>query len=107
MVSAPASRRPGRTPALRHTPRLPLLARHTLALALALAGLAWASPAAWSAEPAAASSPGAETPPANSKLDAPLLYQLLIGEMELSSGQPGTAGAGDCRADPDPRPHRL
>jgi len=28
---------------------------------------------------------------ANSSLDAPLFYQLLIGEMELRSGQPGTA----------------
>ncbi|GAB4556832.1 MAG: tetratricopeptide repeat protein [Rhizobacter sp.] len=28
---------------------------------------------------------------ANSSLDAPLFYQLIIGEMELRSGQPGTA----------------
>src|SRR5512145_2731174 len=34
-----------------------------------------------------------ETPAlvANSALDAPLFYQLLIGEMELRSGQPGMA----------------
>ncbi|MDM4766385.1 tetratricopeptide repeat protein [Pelomonas sp. SE-A7] len=30
-------------------------------------------------------------PPTNSELDAPLFYQLLVGEMELRSGQPGVA----------------
>nr|WP_316640934.1 tetratricopeptide repeat protein [uncultured Roseateles sp.] len=38
--------------------------------------------------------PAAEEPPApiyNSELDAPLFYQLLIGEMELQSGEPGNA----------------
>jgi Flp pilus assembly protein TadD len=30
-------------------------------------------------------------PPANSGMDAPLFYQLLIGELELNSGQPGVA----------------
>ena len=29
--------------------------------------------------------------PANSEMDAPLFYQLLVGEMELRSGQPGVA----------------
>ncbi len=32
-----------------------------------------------------------DTPISNSDIDAPLFYQLLIGEMELRSGQPGTA----------------
>ncbi len=31
------------------------------------------------------------TPIANSAMDAPLFYQLLIGELELNSGQPGVA----------------
>ncbi|MCY4753591.1 tetratricopeptide repeat protein [Pelomonas aquatica] len=31
------------------------------------------------------------SPPANSAMDAPLFYQLLIGELELNSGQAGTA----------------
>jgi tetratricopeptide (TPR) repeat protein len=42
----------------------------------------------------AATSPTAPLAPAapvNSRLDAPLFYQLLIGEMELRAGQPGTA----------------
>ncbi|MEH0167848.1 tetratricopeptide repeat protein [Roseateles microcysteis] len=30
-------------------------------------------------------------PPPNSDMDAPLFYQLLVGEMELRSGQPGVA----------------
>jgi len=33
----------------------------------------------------------ASAPPQNSELDAPLFYQLLVGEMELRSGQPGVA----------------
>ena len=32
-----------------------------------------------------------DAPISNSDIDAPLFYQLLIGEMELRSGQPGTA----------------
>jgi tetratricopeptide (TPR) repeat protein len=76
------------------------LRRGALWVALASAGLVGlaASPAAWAqgtATPPAAAAPAApakaETPPMNSKLDAPLLYQLLIGEMELATGQPGTA----------------
>lgn len=33
----------------------------------------------------------ASAPPANSAMDAPLFYQLLIGELELNSGQAGVA----------------
>jgi tetratricopeptide (TPR) repeat protein len=32
-----------------------------------------------------------DSPPENSSLDAPLFYQLLIGEIELRSGEPGAA----------------
>lgn len=35
--------------------------------------------------------PEAATPPTHSAMDAPLFYQLLIGELELSGGQPGVA----------------
>lgn len=60
--------------------------KSTLA-ALAAAGLlALLSPA----QAQAASAPSAATP-SNSELDAPLFYQLLVGEMELRSGQPGVA----------------
>ncbi|WP_234413987.1 tetratricopeptide repeat protein [Ideonella sp. A 288] len=48
----------------------------------ALAGAAWA----WCASAAAATEP-----PQNSSLDAPLFYQLLIGEIELRSGRAGNA----------------
>jgi predicted Zn-dependent protease len=44
--------------------------------------------------PQALASPMPETAaaaPSNSDMDAPLFYQLLIGEMELNSGQPGVA----------------
>lgn len=44
--------------------------------------LAWACAGAMAAAPA---------PVVNSPLDAPLFYQLMIGEMELRSGQAGTA----------------
>ena len=40
---------------------------------------------------ASAPSAAQATPPANSGLDAPLLYQLLIGELELQRGELGTA----------------
>lgn len=43
---------------------------------------------------ACAAAQGAETPPAataNSRLDAPLFYQLLIGEIELRAGESGAA----------------
>ena len=42
--------------------------------------------------PLAQASTAASAPtPSNSDLDAPLFYQLLVGEMELRSGQPGVA----------------
>jgi tetratricopeptide (TPR) repeat protein len=40
------------------------------------------------AVPAATAAP---TPPLNSSIDAPLFYQLLIGELELRTGEPGNA----------------
>ena len=58
------------------------------ATTMAVAAVSWA-PQVWAqAPPAAAPAPAA---PALSALDAPLFYQLLIGEMELRSGEPGTA----------------
>ncbi len=54
------------------------------AAALSVA-LAW-SPPAWSQAGAAL-----EAVPLNSVLDAPMFYQLLIGELELRQGQPGNA----------------
>ncbi|MDP3086228.1 MAG: tetratricopeptide repeat protein [Rubrivivax sp.] len=57
---------------------MPLTFRRAAALAAA---------AAIASAPAAA----APTPPVNSPLDAPLFYQLLIGELELRAGQAGTA----------------
>ena len=47
------------------------------------------APGAPSKTPAAL--PPEQSAPANSALDAPLFYQLLIGEIELRSGEPGTA----------------
>ena len=46
-----------------------------------------------SAQPAAPAAPAtqAQPPVANSGIDAPLFYQLLIGEIELSAGQAGNA----------------
>ncbi|HEX6018175.1 MAG TPA: tetratricopeptide repeat protein [Burkholderiaceae bacterium] len=46
---------------------------------------------AQSAQPAAQAPPPAKTEPQNSSLDAPLFYQLLIGEIELNAGHPGAA----------------
>jgi len=45
------------------------------------------------AQPAAPAAPPASVPPPvlNSAIDAPLFYQLLIGEIELRTGQAGTA----------------
>jgi tetratricopeptide (TPR) repeat protein len=43
------------------------------------------------APPAPPSAPSTLAPPTASPLDAPLFYQLLIGEIELRGGQPGTA----------------
>ncbi len=58
-------------------------------------GQAWAQPA-----PAAPAAPADNTalttpaePPRPSRLDAPLFYQLLIGELELRQGEPATAYA--------------
>ncbi|MEJ6007722.1 tetratricopeptide repeat protein [Paucibacter sp. AS339] len=74
--------------------RSPPLTIAMLAAALisnaALAAPAPAVPA--SAASAAASTPAAAAEPLrNSAMDAPLFYQLLVGEMELRSGQPGVA----------------
>lgn len=68
--------------------RLPSLRVAVLAAALACAA-AEAQPA--SATAAAPAAPAASAPPASSALDAPLFYQLLIGEIELKSGRPGNA----------------
>ncbi|WP_425257700.1 tetratricopeptide repeat protein [Rubrivivax sp. RP6-9] len=49
---------------------------------------------AWPVAHAQAPGPAADAPaapPVNSALDAPLLYQLLIGEIELRTGEPGAA----------------
>ena len=84
--------------ARRQRPSRPSPARHRAlgcARAIALAAaMAWtpsfaqaASPAAAAATDAAASKPA----PANSGMDAPLFYQLLIGEIELRSGRAANA----------------
>ena len=72
-----------------------LRGRHALA-ASATAAAALFAPLAWAqtdsaAAAAAAPAPAASEPVANSTLDAPMFYQLLIGELELQSGQPGVA----------------
>ncbi len=54
------------------------------AIALALACLVLG-------RPALAQDRGAQPPAANSNLSAPVFYQLLIGEIELRQGSPGTA----------------
>jgi tetratricopeptide (TPR) repeat protein len=61
----------------------------------AIAVIAFLGPAA-AAQPAAPASPpapaaSAPAPVVNSAIDAPLFYQLLIGEIELRTGQAGTA----------------
>ena len=48
------------------------------------------APPADPAAPAAAEAP-ASAPVVNSDLDAPMFYQLLVGELELQGGQPGVA----------------
>ena len=65
--------------------RLPSLRAAMLAAALGCAA-AGAQPAA-----APAATGAAPAPAAKSGLDAPLFYQLLIGEIELKSGRPGNA----------------
>ncbi|CAN5459022.1 tetratricopeptide repeat protein [soil metagenome] len=65
-------------------PDLPFRFGRTRLLAALLASMALAHVGAQAAAPAA-------SPVQNSNLDAPLFYQLLIGEMELRSGEAGTA----------------
>ncbi|BAL94215.1 TPR repeat protein [Rubrivivax gelatinosus IL144] len=58
------------------------------------AALALATVSAWAQDAAAPPAAPASSPPAavrNSLLDAPLFYQLLIGEIEAREGQPGAA----------------
>lgn len=54
------------------------------ALVLALSGVAWAPAKAVAAEPA-------RPPVDNSRLDAPLFFELVLGEMELREGEVGGA----------------
>lgn len=63
---------------------MPLPSRRVIALAALLAALQ-----AHAQE--AAVTPAPVEPPTHSAMDAPLFYQLLIGEIELRSGQPGVA----------------
>jgi tetratricopeptide (TPR) repeat protein len=72
---------------------MPAFSRSRFALLAALAAGAVSMSPATMAQTAAPAAPGASdaTVPANSGMDAPLFYQLLIGEMELRSGEPGTA----------------
>ena len=56
--------------------------------------VAWAAALLLGLQAQAQEAPAQEapaTPIANSAMDAPLFYQLLIGELELNSGQPGVA----------------
>lgn len=73
---------------MHRTRRARLLA---LSTSLALAFGCACGPAAAQADTVATVEKPSDKPPANSNLDAPLLYQILIGEIELSGGQPGTA----------------
>ena len=83
---------------------MPALVRHPrwlfAALALSCAAHARtappneaAPPSAAPSAPAAAEAPeaAASAPVVNSDLDAPMFYQLLVGELELQGGQPGVA----------------
>ena len=58
-----------------------------------LAALAWVCMPAWgqSPKPEVQAASAAKSGPENSSLDAPLFYQLLIGEIELSAGHAGAA----------------
>lgn len=60
-------------------------------LLLCLAGMHGGAAQAQAPASAAAAASAPAATPAPSALDAPLFYQLLIGEMELRSGQPGVA----------------
>ena len=79
------------------TPRRPYRsAARSLAAAVTLAAAAAAvAQAVPSGSPAATSAPASDSAPASARsaLDAALFYQLLIGELELSGGQPGNAYA--------------
>ncbi|HSM21323.1 MAG TPA: hypothetical protein VK876_03830, partial [Rubrivivax sp.] len=68
--------------------RRPTRWRHALAALLAAPALLALRPAA--AQPAAPEAP-ASAPTGNSALDGQLLYQLLVGEIALTSGNAGTA----------------
>ncbi|MBA3589486.1 MAG: tetratricopeptide repeat protein [Methylibium sp.] len=63
--------------------------RHAVSALAACSTLAVAVPAQAQTPPAPASAP-ASAPVRNSNLDAPLFYQLLIGEIELREGDAGT-----------------
>ncbi|WP_204271601.1 hypothetical protein, partial [Escherichia coli] len=63
---------------------MPLPLRRALGAAALLAALQAHAQDAAPPEPPAA-------PPVNSAMDAPLFYQLLIGELELNNGQTGVA----------------
>lgn len=62
-----------------------------LALTLLAASLIASAALAQGATVATAAPDTKSAPAANSEIDAPLFYQLLVGELELSSGQPGVA----------------
>jgi hypothetical protein len=63
----------------------------TLGGLLAALVLACVPATAQSPEPNTQAAAAAKPEPENSSLDAPLFYQLLIGEIELSEGHPGSA----------------
>ena len=68
--------------------------RHT-AIALAAAGSIWSAWAQTAPAPAAAPTPDSAAAPGpggvvNSALNAPLFYQLLLGELNVRAGEPGT-----------------
>ena len=61
-------------------------------MAAALGWLAWGPTLpVWAQPAAAAPAPAGNAAESNSRLDAPLFYQLLIGELQLRQGQPGAA----------------
>jgi hypothetical protein len=62
--------------------------RRSALAAAACAALLTQGPVTVAAPETAAAAP---EPVVNSNLDAPLFYQLLLGELELRSGEPGTA----------------
>jgi tetratricopeptide (TPR) repeat protein len=71
-------------------PRRPLRSTAYGAALLLCAWLGHASPS-WAQDAQATADGGTSAPPAQSSLDAPLFYQLLIGELELRGGQAGSA----------------